>query len=99
MSAAQWRRAMNSGASRSTARWATAPAEPARRTVEAPRVGPAVLASLRQIRLYHVVVLAAGQGTRMKSRLPKVLHPLVGRPLIEHVLRASDAISREPNGC
>jgi bifunctional UDP-N-acetylglucosamine pyrophosphorylase/glucosamine-1-phosphate N-acetyltransferase len=29
----------------------------------------------------------------MKSRLPKVLHPLAGRPLIEHVLRAADAIS------
>jgi bifunctional UDP-N-acetylglucosamine pyrophosphorylase/glucosamine-1-phosphate N-acetyltransferase len=41
----------------------------------------------------HVVVLAAGQGTRMKSGLPKVLHPLVGRPLIEHVLQAADAIS------
>lgn len=40
----------------------------------------------------HVVVLAAGQGTRMKSRLPKVLHPLAGQPLIEHVLRAADAI-------
>ena len=38
-------------------------------------------------------MLAAGQGTRMKSRLPKVLHPLVGRPLIEHVLQAADAIS------
>ena len=41
----------------------------------------------------HVVVLAAGQGTRMKSQLPKVLHPLVGRPLIEHVLQAAEAIS------
>jgi len=41
----------------------------------------------------HVVVLAAGQGTRMKSRLPKVLHPLVGQPLIEHVLQAADEIS------
>src|ERR1044072_5102385 len=39
----------------------------------------------------HVVILAAGQGTRMKSRLPKVLHPIAGRPMIEHVLgRASD---------
>jgi bifunctional UDP-N-acetylglucosamine pyrophosphorylase/glucosamine-1-phosphate N-acetyltransferase len=36
----------------------------------------------------HVVVLAAGKGTRMNSALPKVLHPLAGRPLIEHVLRA-----------
>ncbi len=32
------------------------------------------------------IVLAAGQGTRMRSRLPKVLHPLAGRPLIHHVL-------------
>lgn len=32
------------------------------------------------------VVLAAGQGTRMRSRLPKVLHRLAGRPMLEHVL-------------
>lgn len=36
----------------------------------------------------HVVILAAGKGTRMKSARPKVLHPLAGRPLIDHVLRA-----------
>ena len=34
------------------------------------------------------IVLAAGEGTRMRSALPKVLHPLGGRPLIEHVLDA-----------
>ena len=34
------------------------------------------------------VVLAAGQGTRMRSRLPKVLHPLAGRPMLDHVLAA-----------
>ena len=33
-----------------------------------------------------VVVMAAGKGTRMKSRLPKVLHRLAGRPLVQHVL-------------
>jgi bifunctional UDP-N-acetylglucosamine pyrophosphorylase/glucosamine-1-phosphate N-acetyltransferase len=33
-----------------------------------------------------IVVLAAGQGTRMKSALPKVLHPLAGVPLLGHVL-------------
>jgi bifunctional UDP-N-acetylglucosamine pyrophosphorylase/glucosamine-1-phosphate N-acetyltransferase len=33
-----------------------------------------------------VVILAAGQGKRMRSRLPKVLQPLGGRPLIEHVV-------------
>ncbi len=36
----------------------------------------------------HVVLLAAGKGTRMKSRLPKVLQPLGGQPLLAHVLDA-----------
>jgi len=33
-----------------------------------------------------IIILAAGQGTRMRSRLPKVLHPIGGRPLVGHVL-------------
>ena len=41
----------------------------------------------------HVVILAAGQGTRMKSRLPKVLHPIAGRPMVEHVLRTAESVS------
>ena len=40
------------------------------------------------------VVLAAGLGTRMRSRVPKVLHPLCGRPLIEYVLEAAVAATR-----
>lgn len=36
----------------------------------------------------HVVVLAAGKGTRMKSSRPKVLHLLAGRTLVDHALRA-----------
>jgi bifunctional UDP-N-acetylglucosamine pyrophosphorylase/glucosamine-1-phosphate N-acetyltransferase len=40
------------------------------------------------------VVLAAGKGTRMRSALPKVLHPIAGRPLIGHVLA-----SLAPLGC
>ncbi|MFI5261682.1 MAG: bifunctional UDP-N-acetylglucosamine diphosphorylase/glucosamine-1-phosphate N-acetyltransferase GlmU [Candidatus Limnocylindrales bacterium] len=35
------------------------------------------------------IVLAAGQGTRMRSRLPKVLHPLCGRPMITYVVEAA----------
>jgi len=34
----------------------------------------------------QVVILAAGQGTRMKSQLPKVLHPLAGKPFLEYVV-------------
>src|SRR5688572_4226506 len=40
----------------------------------------------------HVVILAAGKGTRMKSAEPKVLHQAGGFSLIEHVLRAADAL-------
>ena len=39
-----------------------------------------------------VIVLAAGQGKRMRSTLPKVLHPLAGRPLLAHVLDAARAL-------
>jgi len=37
------------------------------------------------------VVLAAGEGTRMRSSLPKVLHPVAGQPLLAHVLQAAPA--------
>ncbi len=40
----------------------------------------------------EIVVLAAGQGTRMRSELPKVLHALAGRPLLAHVLDAARAL-------
>ncbi len=39
-----------------------------------------------------VVVLAAGKGTRMKSDLPKVLHPVAGRPMVDWVLAAAEAL-------
>ncbi|PWH11981.1 MAG: UDP-N-acetylglucosamine diphosphorylase/glucosamine-1-phosphate N-acetyltransferase [Anaerolineae bacterium] len=41
------------------------------------------------------VLLAAGQGTRMKSNLPKVLHPLCGKPLVLHALEAARQASTE----
>jgi bifunctional UDP-N-acetylglucosamine pyrophosphorylase/glucosamine-1-phosphate N-acetyltransferase len=40
----------------------------------------------------HVVILAAGKGTRMKSALPKVLHRVAGLPLIEHALASAAAL-------
>ena len=36
-----------------------------------------------------IVILAAGQGTRMKSALPKVMHRLAGLPMLEHVYNRS----------
>ena len=43
------------------------------------------------------VLLAAGQGTRMKSSLPKVLHPLCGKPMLWHVLEAlKEAATEKP---
>ncbi|HEX6034323.1 MAG TPA: NTP transferase domain-containing protein, partial [Anaerolineales bacterium] len=41
------------------------------------------------------VLLAAGQGTRMKSNLPKVLHPLCGKPMLWHVLEALKSVTTE----
>jgi bifunctional UDP-N-acetylglucosamine pyrophosphorylase/glucosamine-1-phosphate N-acetyltransferase len=40
----------------------------------------------------HVVILAAGQGKRMHSRLPKVMHRLAGRTLLEHVVSAAECL-------
>ena len=41
----------------------------------------------------EVIILAAGQGTRMKSRLPKVLHNVAGKPLLEHVVQTAQALA------
>ncbi|MCP4000791.1 MAG: UDP-N-acetylglucosamine diphosphorylase/glucosamine-1-phosphate N-acetyltransferase [Gammaproteobacteria bacterium] len=39
-----------------------------------------------------IVILAAGQGTRMRSKLPKVLQPLAGKPLLEHVIATAESL-------
>ncbi len=41
----------------------------------------------------HVVILAAGKGTRMKSQLPKVLHRIAGLTVIEHVVRIATSLT------
>ena len=41
------------------------------------------------------IILAAGQGTRMKSDLPKVLHPICEKPMLWHALQAAQAASTE----
>ncbi|MDX1467230.1 MAG: bifunctional UDP-N-acetylglucosamine diphosphorylase/glucosamine-1-phosphate N-acetyltransferase GlmU [Halomonas sp.] len=42
-----------------------------------------------------VVILAAGQGTRMRSSLPKVLHRLAGKPMVQHVLDTAEGLAAE----
>ncbi len=42
-----------------------------------------------------VVILAAGMGTRMKSDLPKVLHPVAGRPMINHLIDTAAGLDPE----
>ena len=43
----------------------------------------------------EIIILAAGNSTRMKSNVPKVLHPLGGEPLLSHVLRQAESL--QPN--
>ena len=42
-----------------------------------------------------VVILAAGKGTRMRSKLPKVLQPLAARPLLQHVIDTAEQLESE----
>ena len=41
----------------------------------------------------EVIILAAGQGTRMKSQLPKVLHPVAGKPMVGHVIDTASQLN------
>lgn len=43
------------------------------------------------------IILAAGEGTRMKSKLSKVLHPVCGKPILEYVIKASKGAEVEKN--
>ncbi|MFA7438371.1 bifunctional UDP-N-acetylglucosamine diphosphorylase/glucosamine-1-phosphate N-acetyltransferase GlmU [Castellaniella sp.] len=45
--------------------------------------------------MLNIVILAAGQGTRMRSAQPKVLHAIAGEPMLAHVLRAARALAPE----
>ncbi|MRX27935.1 bifunctional UDP-N-acetylglucosamine diphosphorylase/glucosamine-1-phosphate N-acetyltransferase GlmU [Kangiella sp. HZ709] len=42
-----------------------------------------------------VVILAAGKGTRMKSSMPKVLHPIASKPMLQHVIDAANKLNAE----
>jgi bifunctional UDP-N-acetylglucosamine pyrophosphorylase / glucosamine-1-phosphate N-acetyltransferase len=42
---------------------------------------------------FAAIILAAGSGTRMKSAMPKVMHPIAGQPMIAHILQALEPLS------
>jgi bifunctional UDP-N-acetylglucosamine pyrophosphorylase / glucosamine-1-phosphate N-acetyltransferase len=54
-----------------------------------------LLAGMSDQRRFAVVILAAGQGTRMRSDTHKVLHPIAGRPLLLHLLDRVDALGAD----
>ena len=54
-----------------------------------------LLAPMSDNRAFAVIVLAAGQGTRMRSDTHKVLHPIASRPLLLHLLDRVDALGAE----
>ena len=54
-----------------------------------------LLRAMRDVDSFAVVVLAAGQGTRMRSDTHKVLHPIAGRPMLLHLLDRVQALGAE----
>ncbi len=43
----------------------------------------------------HTIILAAGKGTRMHTNLPKVMQPLAGRPMIDHVIKTAGTLTNK----
>ena len=43
----------------------------------------------------NCVILAAGKGTRMRSKIPKVAHPIMGRPMVRYVVEAARSLAPE----
>ena len=54
-----------------------------------------LLRAMSEQRRFAVVILAAGQGTRMRSDTHKVLHPIASRPLLLHLLDRVDALGAD----
>ncbi|PLK26067.1 bifunctional UDP-N-acetylglucosamine diphosphorylase/glucosamine-1-phosphate N-acetyltransferase GlmU [Novosphingobium sp. TH158] len=53
------------------------------------------MTTVNHARPLAIVILAAGKGTRMKSDLHKVLHPIAGRPMIEHLMASAAELAPE----
>ena len=65
------------------------------RLISSPKIGldpGATQSAAPRIARIAVAIMAAGKGTRLKSQIPKVLHEVGGKPLLEHVIRAAARI-------
>ena len=56
-------------------------------TQDSPSIPPVIAKDLA------VVILAAGKGTRMKSAMSKVLHPIAGVPMIKHIITTAESLN------
>ena len=55
------------------------------------KVAPSTIGDIMPKRSCLAIILAAGEGTRMKSATPKVLHKIAGLPMLGHVVKAAEA--------
>lgn len=59
------------------------------------RLPPAKRPQVNNMQELDIVILAAGKGTRMRSQMPKVLHTLAGKPMVQHVLDTAATLNHE----
>lgn len=81
-----------------SAHWRASPTT-LRKRFDRGSIMPRVKAQMSETQAFVALVLAAGQGKRMRSQLPKVLHPLLGRPMVSYPVDAAFSAGAERVVC